>query len=179
MNTPLFSTLHFIDRIIRCVTPLLFCSTEAEASFIGYALLDLLQVVNHWHDCEESVFNSEARCKVGFSVPLSTLQKGVSPTGTAAPPQISESSTTNAIVDSNGESKDDSVLASAEDVPDPTSASKESSTAMAVVEELVEVQDSAPGISQRKFKDICKVIRMILWMCVKQISFKSMVRFYG
>jgi len=71
MQTPLFSTLHLLDRTIRTITPLIFCTTETEASFIGYALLDVLQVTNRWHDGDEATFNAEARDKLGFSFPLS------------------------------------------------------------------------------------------------------------
>jgi THO complex subunit 2 len=67
MQAPRFSTLHCVDRVVRTITPLIFCTTEAEASFIGYALTDILSVVNHWHDCDEAVYNAEARDKLGFS----------------------------------------------------------------------------------------------------------------
>lgn len=70
MQTPLFSTLHFLDRTIRTISPLIFCTTETEASFVGYALLDLLQTTNRWHDGDEATFNAEARDKLGFSFPL-------------------------------------------------------------------------------------------------------------
>lgn len=69
MQTPHFSTLRFLDRTIRTISPLIFCSTESEASFIGYALLDLLQVVNRWHD-DEKAFTTEGLGKLGLSSPL-------------------------------------------------------------------------------------------------------------
>lgn len=75
MQTPHFSTLRFVDRTIRTITPLIFCSTETEASFIGYALLDLLQVVNRWHD-DEKVFGTVALGKLGFSFPLPSNAAG-------------------------------------------------------------------------------------------------------
>ena len=66
METPLFSTTHFVDRVISTVSPLIFCTTEAEAAFIGYALVDLLQTINRWHD-DEAAFKIEAAEKLGCS----------------------------------------------------------------------------------------------------------------
>ena len=86
LQTPLFSTLDFLDRTVCTITPLIFCSTESEASFVGYALLDLLQVTNRWHD-DEVAFNNEARDKLGFAYPLpassTTAQGAVTEAGTA------------------------------------------------------------------------------------------------
>lgn len=86
MQTPLFSTLEFLDRTVRTITPLIFCSTESEASFVGYALLDLLQVTNRWHD-DEVAFNNEARDQLGFSYPLpassTTVQAALTEAGAA------------------------------------------------------------------------------------------------
>ena len=85
LQTPLFSTLDFLDRTVRTITPLIFCSTESEASFVGYALLDLLQVTNRWHD-DEVAFNNDARDKLGFAYPLPassmTAQSAVTEAGT-------------------------------------------------------------------------------------------------
>jgi len=86
LQTPLFSTLDFLDRTVRTITPLIFCSTESEASFVGYALLDLLQVTNRWHD-DEVAFNNDARDKLGFAYPLpassTTAQGAVTEAGTS------------------------------------------------------------------------------------------------
>jgi hypothetical protein len=112
MQTPLFSTLHLLDRTIRIITPLIFCSTEAEASFVGYALLDLLQVVNRWQNCDEATYNAEASGKLGFSYRPAVL---------------------------------DAVSA------DATPAAAEGG------ETAMEVDAEAPGLSQAKFKELCKV----------------------
>jgi THO complex subunit 2 len=46
LETPGFSTIHFIDKTMKTVAPLIFCSTEYEASFIGFYINDLLEICN-------------------------------------------------------------------------------------------------------------------------------------
>ena len=48
LNTPRFSTLDFVDEVIRTVTPLLYCSTDYESSFIGFLLGDIIATLNMW-----------------------------------------------------------------------------------------------------------------------------------
>lgn len=48
------------------VTPLIYCSTEAEASFAGHAVNDMLRVTNAWLDQPEA-FAKEAASRVGLS----------------------------------------------------------------------------------------------------------------
>ncbi len=65
LKTPYFSTLHCFDRTLRTISPLIFCSTEAEASFIAYALQDLLQIISKWYESENN-YDSLAKSMVGF-----------------------------------------------------------------------------------------------------------------
>lgn len=65
LQTPYFSTLHCFDRTLRTVSPLIFCSTEAEASFIAYALQDLLQIISKWYISENN-YDLLAKSMVGF-----------------------------------------------------------------------------------------------------------------
>lgn len=39
LDNPLFSTLHCFDRTFKSISPLIFCSTETEASFVGNQLI--------------------------------------------------------------------------------------------------------------------------------------------
>ncbi len=48
ISTPKYNLMHYLDRFIKLVVPLIFASTEYEASFIGHALNDILGLVNHW-----------------------------------------------------------------------------------------------------------------------------------
>ncbi|KAJ1415485.1 transcription factor/nuclear export subunit protein 2-domain-containing protein, partial [Ochromonadaceae sp. CCMP2298] len=68
MGVPRFSTLHCYDQLLRLCTPLVFCATEAEASFLGYALGDLLRTVNRWESQEH--YEKEAQSSVGCSFPF-------------------------------------------------------------------------------------------------------------
>ena len=65
LQTPYFSTLHCFDRTLRTISPLIFCSTEAEASFIAYALQDLLQIISKWYESENN-YDSLAKINLGF-----------------------------------------------------------------------------------------------------------------
>jgi THO complex subunit 2 len=53
-----FSLLHTYNDAVRLFVSLLYSTTEAEASFIGYALAEILQVVNRWTR-SEALFNLE------------------------------------------------------------------------------------------------------------------------
>jgi THO complex subunit 2 len=39
-----FSTVSYLNKSVLCIAPLVFCSTEAEAGFIGYSLNEVLKV---------------------------------------------------------------------------------------------------------------------------------------
>ena len=65
LQTPYFSTLHCFDRTLRTISPLIFCSTEAEASCIAYALQDLLQIISKWYESENN-YDSLAKINLGF-----------------------------------------------------------------------------------------------------------------
>ena len=60
LQTPLFSPLRCFDRTFRGIASLVYCTTEAEASFIGYAFSELLQVLNRWDGSKEA-FEKEAQ----------------------------------------------------------------------------------------------------------------------
>lgn len=46
LETPGFSTIHFIDKTMKTLAPLIFCSTEYEAGFLGFYIHDLLEISN-------------------------------------------------------------------------------------------------------------------------------------
>lgn len=48
LNTPEFSTLAFVDELVNTITPLIYCSTDYESSFIGFLLGDVLNTLNSW-----------------------------------------------------------------------------------------------------------------------------------
>ena len=58
-NTPRFSSLQFVDTMLRRLTPLLFCSTESEASFLGCTIRELLAYARKYRD-DKAVY--EASC---------------------------------------------------------------------------------------------------------------------
>lgn len=65
IDTPGFSTLSFIDKAVKTVTPLLFCSTEYEARFIGFLFYDMFMKLNAW-GASSVVFDLEAKSHVGL-----------------------------------------------------------------------------------------------------------------
>lgn len=65
IDTPGFSTLCFLDRIVRTVTPLIFCTTEYEAGFVGFLLHSALSTANRWAVSEQD-FTAEARAHCGL-----------------------------------------------------------------------------------------------------------------
>lgn len=79
IETPRFSTLTYMDKVFKVVCNLLFCSTEQEASFIGFLLFDLLDRANRWA-AQKTVFDEEAGAKSGFS---SSFDDTCTGTGTA------------------------------------------------------------------------------------------------
>eukprot|EP01041_Mallomonas_annulata_P007237 gene7237-14767_t len=67
LNTPLYDIISVVNNIHRTIIPLLFCSTENEASFLGYGMCELLKRSNNWHSSRQ-IFESELSTKVGFNV---------------------------------------------------------------------------------------------------------------
>lgn len=65
LETPGFSTIHFIDKTMKTLAPLIFCSTEYEASFLGFYIHDLLEICNRWI-VSKTAYNKEARSKCGM-----------------------------------------------------------------------------------------------------------------
>lgn len=65
LDTKYFSTVTFMREVIKQTSPLLFCSTEAEASFLGFMINNILQVASSWHR-SEILFDSEAKSKMCF-----------------------------------------------------------------------------------------------------------------
>jgi THO complex subunit 2 len=65
LETPGFSTIHFIDKTMKTLAPLIFCSTEYEASFLGFYIHDLLEICNRWI-VSKTAYNKEARAKCGM-----------------------------------------------------------------------------------------------------------------
>lgn len=64
-ETPKFSTIHFLHRTMRTIAPLIFCTTEYEAGFIGFFISDLTQVCNRWIS-SKVLFSKEAEAKSCF-----------------------------------------------------------------------------------------------------------------
>eukprot|EP01035_Chromulina_nebulosa_P018828 gene18828-24607_t len=65
IETPMFSTLQFMDRCIKSNVSLLWCSTEAESSFLGFQINHLLSIANSWFNSEK-LFELQASSKIGF-----------------------------------------------------------------------------------------------------------------
>ena len=64
-ETPSFSTIHFIDKTVKTLAPLIFCSTEYEAGFIGFFINDLFTSCNRWVN-SKNLYVKEAQSKCGF-----------------------------------------------------------------------------------------------------------------
>jgi THO complex subunit 2 len=65
IDTPGLSTLSFLDKVLKTVTPLIFCTTEYEAGFIGFLLHNLLITTNSWVNSEK-VYEKEGKSHIGF-----------------------------------------------------------------------------------------------------------------
>jgi hypothetical protein len=63
-QTPFFSLLHCYDRMVKTITPLIFCTTEVEASFIGYALNDMFGQINKWV-ADKKLYQTEVESLLG------------------------------------------------------------------------------------------------------------------
>jgi THO complex subunit 2 len=65
METPGFSTIQVMDKMLRTIAPLIFSTTEAEAAFLGYLINDILNVINRWLG-NKTLFEEEAQQKSVF-----------------------------------------------------------------------------------------------------------------
>ena len=72
-DTPLFSTVHFIDRILNTSLPMLFACTEYEAGFIGYGISHLLGIANKWV-ANKAIYDVEALSKSGMFDPTTQVK---------------------------------------------------------------------------------------------------------
>ena len=60
INTPFFSTISYIDRVLRQLTPTVLCSSRREAMCLGIFLLETLTTFARW--CEsKQVYEKEVR----------------------------------------------------------------------------------------------------------------------
>eukprot|EP01034_Spumella_vulgaris_P032254 gene32255-39826_t len=71
-ETPFFSLLHCYDRFVKTITPLIFCTTEVEASFIGYAINDMFATINRWVG-DKKAYKREVQDKKGASYSIDSL----------------------------------------------------------------------------------------------------------
>ncbi len=60
MNTPYFSTLSYVNQVVRQLTPTVLCSTRREATCLGVFLLETLTTLRRWFE-SKSVFDKEVR----------------------------------------------------------------------------------------------------------------------
>lgn len=84
IETPHFSTIAYCYSMITTVSPLLFCATESEATFLGYALSYLLQIIATWKK-NEVVFLECAGQKTGFLHPSTAASSSSSSSSTVTP----------------------------------------------------------------------------------------------
>lgn len=71
-ETPHFSLLHCYDRMVKTIAPLIFSTTEAEASFIGYALNDMFKTINRWLS-DKVAYQTEFNSKLGSTYSIDNL----------------------------------------------------------------------------------------------------------
>jgi THO complex subunit 2 len=78
METPGFSTLHYIDELISVVSGSFFGVTEGEAANFAILLLETWNIVNKWR-YEEEAFNQEVLGREGscMSKPGVDIKKGI------------------------------------------------------------------------------------------------------
>ena len=66
LDTPRFSYLQFCDNFFSVMPPLLYSTTEREASFLGYAFNDLMSTINDWYT-NNAKFTEEFQKRRGCS----------------------------------------------------------------------------------------------------------------
>jgi len=64
LDTPRFKLLELFDAFFVSLLPLLFCTSEREAGYLGYAFNDLLSTVSPWHTSRE-LFEVKMQNRVG------------------------------------------------------------------------------------------------------------------
>lgn len=64
------STLSYMDKFVKSLTPQLFSATEAESSFLGFLMNDLLEKAFRWQ-LSQTLYELEAGNKIGFATDLS------------------------------------------------------------------------------------------------------------
>ena len=67
LDTPGLDIISFYDRVFRSMTPLIFCSTESEAAFIGYGVNEVLAVHNSWSQ-DRAKYEGSVSSRSGFLV---------------------------------------------------------------------------------------------------------------
>lgn len=72
IDTPNYNMLSFLDKFMKLITPLIFSSTEYEASFLGHAVNDILFMVNRWAG-NPSVYARETQEKDGTYQKFNTI----------------------------------------------------------------------------------------------------------
>ena len=65
-DTPRFSTLSYFDKILKMVTPCIFCLTEREASNFAIFLKETLSLLCRWYDSKQA-YGSEGAKRSGFA----------------------------------------------------------------------------------------------------------------
>src|SRR5690606_12149056 len=69
LNAPDFSTLQFMDRVVKELVRIIICCTEAEANRFGRFLRECLTMVAHWMRDRES-YERECMSQVGFALSM-------------------------------------------------------------------------------------------------------------
>ena len=67
IDAPSFSTVCFVDKIVRTVTPLIFSTTEYEAGFIGFLLHNIFSTINPWSFSEEAYLSEQKHLGLHFN----------------------------------------------------------------------------------------------------------------
>lgn len=68
IETPYFSTLTYMDKVIKS-SSLLFCTSESEAAFLGFMIRDILLQSNRWSQVTLE-YISVSVCKLIFLMEL-------------------------------------------------------------------------------------------------------------
>ncbi|KAL6079090.1 THO complex subunit 2 [Balamuthia mandrillaris] len=75
IDTPYFSTVQYLDKVLQETTYALFCCSEGEASRLGLLLREMLGLIHRWRN--KDVYEKECRGMRGFQkMPSSTDLSG-------------------------------------------------------------------------------------------------------
>lgn len=58
LGTPFFSTIVYVDKVLRQLTPTVLCSSRREATCLGVFMLETLTTFQRWYD-SKSVYEKE------------------------------------------------------------------------------------------------------------------------